>query len=179
MVIRMVRFNFYLLLLAVLAMATGCQNTEYKKKRQDAVLRIHMEVARDMPTFSQSTVVGRTSPITVNVERNPFLTEDNVTSAKIVEVTGGFALQIQFDRNGTTLLEQYTALNPRRRLAIYSQFGEKLEHARWLGAPMVYKRISTGSITFTPDANREETAAIELGLNNHARKTQPKAEKQP
>lgn len=179
MVIRGKRFNFYLLLSIVLTLAVGCQNTEYKQKRQDTVLHIYMEAGRESPTFSQPTVIGRTSPISVNVERRPFLTEDNVTEAEIVEVMGGFALQVRFDRTGTILLEQYTASNPRKRLVVFCQFGEKLEHTRWLAAPVVYKRIPNGILTFTPDASREETEAIELGLKNHARRTQPKSEKQP
>lgn len=179
MVIRGKRFNFYLLFSILLTLVVGCQNTEYKRKKQDTVLHIYMEAGRESADFSQPTVVGRTSPITVNIERRPFLTEDYVTEAKIVEVMGGFALQVQFDRTGTILLEQYTASNPRKRLVVFCQFGQKLEHTRWLAAPAVYKRIPNGILTFTPDASREETEAIELGLQNHARKTQPKSDKQP
>jgi preprotein translocase subunit SecD len=178
MIIRAARFNIYLLLLAALTVTAGCQTAESRRKKQIAVLRVHLEVFRDGTKFSEQVSIGRNSPMTVNVQRGPFLTEDEVASAKIVEAFGGgFGLQIQFDRRGTILLEQYTASNPRKRLAIFTQFGEKLDRARWLAAPMIYQRISDGVLTFTPDADRKETAQIELGLNNHARKTQPKASK--
>lgn len=176
MVIRAARFNTYLLLLALLAALVGCQTAAGKRKRQDAVVRVHLETFRDGTTFNELVSIGRTSPMVVNVYKSPFLTEDNVASAKIVDAVGGFGLQIQFDRHGTMLLEQYSASNPRKRLAIFSQFGEKLDRTRWLAAPMIYQRIPDGVLTFTPDADLEETAQIELGLNNHARKTQPKAE---
>ncbi len=179
MVIHAARFNIYLLLLAVLALAAGCQTTEAKRKKQIAVIRVHLEAFRDGTAFNEPVAIGRTSPMKFNVQRSPFLTEDNVASVKIVDAVGGFGLQIQFDRTGTILLEQYSASNPRKRLAIYCQFGEKLEHARWLAAPMIQKRISDGVLVFTPDADLAETGQIELGLNNHARATQPKAEKKP
>lgn len=179
MVIRLARFNTYLLLLTVLSLAPGCQTHEYQRKKQRAVLRVHLESLPDGTSLTQPVVVGRSSPIKLNVQTIPFLTEDNVTSAKIIETLGGYSLQILFDRQGTMLLEQYTASHPQKRLGIYSQFGEDLEHERWLGAPMVFRRIANGSITFTPDANLEEAEAIELGLNNHAKKTQPKTDEKP
>lgn len=179
MVTRVVRFNTYLLILTVVSLTLGCQTAEYKRKKQTAVLRLHMEVPRDGTTFNHPVAVGRTSTVVVNVQRTPFLTEDNVSSAKIVDTLGGFQLQIQFDRTGTTLLEQYTASYARKRIAIFSQFGEKLDRARWLAAPLIYKRIPDGVLTFTPDLNLEEAEEIELGLNNHARKTQPKSEEKP
>jgi hypothetical protein len=77
------------------------------------------------------------------------------------------------------LLEQYTASNPGKRVAIFSQFGKKLDQARWLAAPVIYRRISDGVLTFTPDTDLKEAEEIELGLNNHAKETQPKAEKEP
>jgi preprotein translocase subunit SecD len=174
MVIRAVRFNSYLLLLAILVLAVGCQTAESNRKKQLAVLRVHAEAVRDGTSFNELATIGRTSPMVVSVHRSPFLTEDNVSSAKIVEIVGGFALQIQFDRRGTWLLEQYTASNPQKRLAVFIQFGEKLERARWLAAPMIYQRIPNGVLMFTPDADREEADQIALGLNNHAAKTQPK-----
>jgi len=176
MVISAARFNTYLMLFAALVIAAGCQTVQSKRKKQTAAIRVHLEAFRDGTTFNELVTIGRSSPMEINVQKTPFLTEDNVASAKIVDAVGGFGLQIQFDRQGTMLLEQYSASNPRKRLAIFSQFGEKLEWARWLAAPMIYRRIPDGVLTFTPDADREETAQIELGLNNHAKATQPKSE---
>ena len=85
---------------------------------------------------------------------------------------GGFALRIQFDHAGTALFEQCTAANLGRRIAVFSQFGEKLKDIRWLAAPMITHRITDGVFIFTPDATREECEEIALGLNNVAKKVQ-------
>lgn len=179
MVTRVMRFNFYLLLMALLSLTFGCQTGELKRKRLKAVLRVHMETSGEATSFREPVVIGRTSPMRINVHRIPFLTEDNVTSAKIVDVVGGFALQIKFDRQGTGLLEQHTAANPRKRLAIFSQFGEKLDQTRWLAAPFIQGRIADGVLIFTPDTDLKEAEQIELGLNNYARSNQPKSEREP
>jgi preprotein translocase subunit SecD len=103
------------------------------------------------------------------------LTELNVSSAKVVEVMGGFALQIEFNHSGNMLLEQYTAANPGRHLAVFSLFGKKKEESRWLGAPIIAHRISNGILIFTPDASRDEAERIAAGLNNYAKKSLEKS----
>ena len=35
-------------------------------------------------------------------------------------------------------------------MAIFSEFGERLKHSRWLAAPIIRRRISDGILTFTP-----------------------------
>jgi preprotein translocase subunit SecD len=87
-------------------------------------------------------------------------------------VVGGFALRIQFDHAGTALLEQYSASNRGKKIAVFCQFGEKLKDVRWLAAPVISRRISDGIFVFTPDATREEAEEIAVGLNNVFKKTQ-------
>ena len=106
----------------------------------------------------------------VNVEKGPFLSESDLAAAKLVEVMGGFALQIQFDEHATLTLEQMTATNPSKRIAILSKFGPKFKESRWLAAPFISRRISNGMLTFTPDASREESEQIILGLKNMVQK---------
>ena len=72
--------------------------------------------------------------------------------------------------DGTVLLEECTAANRGRRIAIFSQFGEKIKDYRWLAAPVITRRISDGVLVFTPDATREEAEEIALGLNNVSKK---------
>ena len=72
---------------------------------------------------------------------------------------------------GTALLEQCTTRNRGRRIAIFSQFGEKMKDYRWLAAPVISRRITDGVLVFTPDATREEAEEIAAGLNNVAKKT--------
>jgi len=173
MLIRVLRYNTYLLLAALLVCAAGCQSPETKQKKQVAVLRVHLEVFADSTGLNEPASIGRSSPITMIINKEPFLTEAEVISAKVVEDGGGFTFQIQLDRRGTQLLEIYTASHPGKHLAIFCQFGEKLGKARWLAAPLISRRNSNGLLVFTPDADRQEAAEIELGLNNLARKTQP------
>jgi preprotein translocase subunit SecD len=113
------------------------------------------------------------------VQKSPVLDERYVKEAKVVDVRGGFALQFQLDRQGTWLLEQISAQNPGRHLAIFSQFAEPpkepLNKGRWLAAPSINYRISNGVLVFTPDATREEAEQIVIGLNNVAKKLQDKS----
>jgi preprotein translocase subunit SecD len=104
------------------------------------------------------------------VEKEPFLTEGHVSTASVVDVVGGFALSIQFNRQGAGVLEEFTVQNRSRRIAVFSQFGEKILDYRWLAAPVINHRIADGVFVFTPDATREEAEEIASGLNNVAKK---------
>jgi len=176
MMIRCDRFNIYLMLLLALAMVCGCKTAEGKRKKVLASLRLHQEINRDAGGRSQQTPVGRDHPITFTLDRVPFLTEAAVQQAKVVDVVGGFALQVQFDQEGGWLLEQYTASSRSRHIAIFSQFvepgEEKLNQGRWLAAPRIQTHITDGMLVFTPDTTREEAEQIALGLNNVAKKLQ-------
>jgi preprotein translocase subunit SecD len=83
---------------------------------------------------------------------------------------GGFEISLQFNREGTWLLEQYSSANRGRKIAVFCEFGVELKEHRWLAAPVVSKRISDGLLVFTPDASREEAEEIVRGLNNVAKK---------
>lgn len=177
MVIRLLRFNSYLLSAALVLTLAGCETTKSKAQKQTAMLRIHVEVPRDELGQSIPATISRTAPMTIHVNRSPFLQESQLTQASIVESHGGFSIALQFDQRGTWLLEQYTAMNPGRHLAIAAQFGEKLAETRWLAAPLINRRVSGGALIFSPDASREEAEAIARGLNNVAVKSgnQPKS----
>ena len=165
MMIRPGRFNIYLLLSCCLLLASGCQTSGSKNKKELSILRLHLEVNPDGTDRNEQVPIYREKPMLVNVEKKPFIDEGRVAKAAIVEDLRGFAIQIQFDRQGTWLLEQYSTANKGRQIAIFSQFGE----ARWLAAPVISQRITNGLFTFTPDATREEAERIVLGLNNVAR----------
>jgi preprotein translocase subunit SecD len=173
MMIRPQRFNTYLLvMLAAAAVAVcGCQSTSAKMpKNLLSTLRLHVEASLDGTKASESVPVYREKPVWVNVEKVPFLTEANVSSASVVDGVGGYVLRIQFDHDGTVLLEECTAANRGRKMAIFSQFGKDIKDYRWLAAPMINHRITDGILVFTPDATREEAEEIALGLNNVAKK---------
>jgi preprotein translocase subunit SecD len=180
MIIGRKRFNIYLLVLAIVALA-GCTTTpeekEEKEKKEFSTLKVHVEVIPDTTEFSSTVPIYRAKPVSVTIDKSAFLTESNVEEAKVVELPeGGFVIEIKFDRRGSWLLEQYTTTNPGKHFAIFAEFGLKPQQGRWLGAPIIPRRISTGIIRFTPDATREETDLIVLGLNNLAKELQEKSQ---
>jgi hypothetical protein len=158
-------FNGFLVLLAV-AMAAGCGTSEERKKKNElSNIRVHVE--SDTRTDQSSAIsVIRSSPTRLNIEREPLLDEHNVVGATLEEQPGGFAVRVKLDRQGTWILERTTVVNRGKHLAIHAHFGED----RWLAAPLITAKNSTGSLTFTPDATREEAERFVRGLNNVVRK---------
>jgi preprotein translocase subunit SecD len=171
MKIRWNHFKIYLLVTLAAAAVCGCQTSgESKPEKLLSTLRLHLEANRDGTKANQPVPIYREKPIMVNVERTPFLHEERVSDAKVVDVVGGFALRIQFDHQGTVLLEEYTIGNRGRKIAIFSQFSEQMKDYRWLAAPVISHRITDGVLVFTPDATREEAEEIAIGLNNVSKK---------
>ncbi|HYV27501.1 MAG TPA: hypothetical protein VFA77_08215 [Candidatus Eisenbacteria bacterium] len=152
-------FNIYLLAL-VCAFALACQTTDQKKKKELSSMSLHREVNPDSTGRSEPVPILREHPIYVNVEKDAFLHEAYFTSASVVEQPGGFAIQIQLNPRGSKLLEIISVSNQGKHFAILGDFGEK----RWLAAPLFSRRIIDGTITFTPDASREEAERIVRGL---------------
>jgi hypothetical protein len=172
MIIGRPRFNLYLLLALAAAMACGCRTHKNDKAKQLATLRVHLESGAEGLSRELTVPIYRASPVDIRVEQEPFLTEAHVAGARVVDVLGGFDLQIQLNRQGTWLLQEYSASNLGKHYAIFSQFGEKGKEARWLAAPQFARIMSDGVIQFTPDATREEADEIAVGLNNIARKNE-------
>ncbi|HWI56594.1 MAG TPA: hypothetical protein VNZ22_05170 [Bacillota bacterium] len=169
------RFNIYFMLAVALTLVCGCKTEASKRKKVLSTFRLHQEVNPDLNGRSQQVPIYRQNPITLTVSTAPFLTESNIKAAQVVDVLGGFVIHIQFDRQGTWLLEQYTAASRSKHIAVFSQFtekgAEKLNKGRWLAAPKVQTHITDGLFVFTPDATHEEAEQIVLGLNNVAAKT--------
>lgn len=161
------RFNIYLLLALALA-ACGCQTN--KEDKELSTIRVHLQTVPEIMDFSKTVPIFRAHPVMVTIDTSPFLTEANVAKAEVVDVLGGFELRIEFDRQGTWILENYSASNPGKHYAVFSQFGKTSAESRWLAAPIFSRRISNGVLTFTPDATRAEAERIAIGLNNVAKK---------
>ena len=161
------QFNLYLALATLLGLVLRLPDRPQNKV--DGALRVHIEVNPDPAGTSQTISVLRSDPVLVTIKSEPILTEANIVSAKVIEATGGFAIEIKFDENGTWMLEQYSAANPGRHFVIFGQWGEKLANGRWLAAPIITRRISNGTLVFTPDCSREEADQLVLGLNNAAK----------
>jgi hypothetical protein len=171
MIIRRIRFNTYLRLALVLAVAallsgagSGCSTTR-SEKRMEASLRFYLECNLDGTDRSQAISVGRTDPFALATESRSFLSEFNVDRASVIEAPGGFVLSVQFDREGTWILEQYSTAHKGKRVAIAAEFGE----LRWIAAPVMRERITNGLFVFTPDTTREEAEKIARGVNRVAK----------
>jgi|SRR4051812_2659549 hypothetical protein len=158
-------FNTYLLL-SLAFFSVGCESLG--KKKEASTIRLHAEVNADGSDKNGRVAIDRENPIYVNIDLDPFLSEQYLKSAAVLDAIGGFSIYLQFDQKGTWLLEQYSAANKGRRVVIGSQFGE----TRWLAAPVFNKRITDGTLAFTPDATRTEAERIVRGLNNVAKKLQ-------
>lgn len=173
MKIRWQAFNFYLACGLGLTLLGGCKTDKSEEKKILATLKVHQEIRSDPTGRSETVTVHRDPEIKMVIDKEAFLTGAAVKEAKVIDVMGGFALQFQFDRQGSWLLEEYTAAGRGRHIAIFTQFEKppekKLNAGRWLAAPLVSNIITNGQLTFTPDATREEAQHIAEGLNNVAR----------
>jgi preprotein translocase subunit SecD len=168
MKLKAVYFNIILL---SLVLAAGCQTTNDSKKERSSI-RLHIEVNQDGTTFSRAVPIYRAQPVLVNVESSPFADERDVERAEVIDLMGGFAIQLQFGRHGQWMLENVTRSNPNHRVAVFSDFRED---SRWLGAPLITRPIADGVFTFTPDATREEAGRLVRGLNNFAAEVKKKS----
>ena len=175
MIVRRNRFNFYLIVCLAVALGAGCKTSqESKHNKMLARIALHQETNPDAMGRTELVEVYRQQPMAFTVYKEPFLGEGNVKEAKVVDTLGGFALRLDFNKEGSLLLEQYTAASPGLHIAVFSQWDDtpdsKLNKGRWLAAPRIQNHISDGVFIFTPDATREEAENIALGLNNVARK---------
>jgi hypothetical protein len=162
-------FNGFLWVV-LLALLTGCGTPEERKRRGElSTMRIHVETD-SVADQSAAVSIIRSAPITINIERDPLLDENNVVAALLVDEAGSYSVEVQFDRQGSWLLERATVIGRGRHLAIFAQFGDN----RWLGAPLIKGKNSSGRLRFTPDATREEADRFVRGLNNTVRKIQHK-----
>lgn len=167
MKIRWSAFNLYLLAFAFLL---GCKSPQEKidsaearrQKKEMTALRVHLESGNSGPSRAQAVSILRASPMLIKVENDPILDERDLVSAAITDYMGGFAIQLQFDDHGSLVLDTTSTSHRGKRVAILCNFGEQ----RWLAAPVMSRRINDGSLTFTPDATREEAVRIVRGLNN-------------
>ena len=176
MMIHRNRFNTYLALAAALTLAGGCGTTKKKTPKPFATLRVNLETNADSSGRNKPVPIYRENPFMLTIETDPILTEANISEARVIETVGGFALRLRFERKGRWLLEQYTAANHGKHVAIFSEFtsptAAHVNIGRWLGAPLITGRIQDGVLLFTPDVSIEEAHQIAIGLNNIAKKNE-------
>ncbi len=168
------RINTYLAL-ALTLLLTACASTGKDKKqkvvldkkgKEKSFMRIHIQEDPDGTDRSAEVSVYRANPVKINVHKEPFLDQGNLARASVVDDIGGFAIKLEFTRQGTWLLENQTSAYKGRQIVIGALFGDTPDKLRWLAAPYITEPIGNGILRFTPDATREEAERIVLGLNN-------------
>lgn len=159
-------FNFFLVLLAVVSLTACASSEERKRKKEYSNIRVHVE-ADPLGDRSSAVSIFRSNPIRMNIEAEPIVDEHDVVSALLVDNPDGtFSIQVKFNRRGSWTLERISVTHRGRHLVVFSYFGQ----GRWLAAPEIRSKNSSGMLTFTPDASHEEAERIVRGLNNVARK---------
>jgi hypothetical protein len=122
------------------------------------------------------------------VEPRPFLTEVDVTQAKLVEAPDGtYAVQVMFTDEGSLELDMTSSSSKQLNLVIYTLYpqpggkesksgdvfaAEKTSPGQtrvssWTAAPIV-SNLSSGTLEFTPVVTHAEAERIVRGLNNMA-----------
>jgi hypothetical protein len=174
------RFNLYLLVpLTVCLLAPGCSMFhKHKDKDPIGIVRVHIENESRTAGPSKTITVLRSQPVEVNISTDPILTEADVLAARLLNAPGGYAVEIRFDETAGWKLEQYTAINPGKHLAIFGQWGDKPEDGRWLSAPLIVHLNTSAMLTFTPDASHAEAEKWVKGLNFVAKKNADVKDKQ-
>lgn len=153
--------------LVVASLLCGCKTTEEKKKaKEQTIIKIHLEIVPVGRPDEADVPVYRQRPMMAHIDTKEILNNVDITSASVVDIQGGFGIRLTFDTHGTRVLENITARNSGKRLVIYAAWPE----VRWLGAPLITRRIGNGELVFTPDATREECEHIVLGINNVTKK---------
>ncbi len=147
----------------------GCSYFKKKTPEKTGAIRIHTESPVSVPGKTQTITLLRSMPLAVTVDDEPILTEANLLAATLVDTPGGYAVQVRFDETGGWMLEQASARNPGKHLVIFGQWGETAGKGRWLAAPTITRRVTGATLSFTPDADREEMQEWVDGLNNLAR----------
>jgi preprotein translocase subunit SecD len=160
-------FNIYLLV-ATIFLVVGCATSEQSKQKKElSTIRLHLESNPASGARSGGVPVTR-QRIMTNVDSEPFLTEGDIVDAQLMEDGGGFNIAVFFDQHGALLLDMTTSSNKGKRIAVLTQYPvpKHPQFSRWVAAPLITKRISNGSFTFSPDVSREEAERIVRGLKN-------------
>jgi hypothetical protein len=168
------RFNVYLLPLLLLTalMSPGCALFHKKTPKEVGAVRVHIESPAAAGDETQTVSLLRADPVAVLILKDPVLTEADLLRAVLRESPGGFYVELLFDQTGALTLEQYTGAYGGKHFVVFGQWGEKLKDGRWLAAPIISGRTTTGTLAFTPDMSRAEAEQWVKGLNATAKKLQ-------
>jgi hypothetical protein len=120
-------FNIYFALACIVLAAGGCAvmraiTKETNPKAEQSTIRLYLEGQKaDQTTAGTVLVTSNKYPFTV--QRDPFLTEGDLSKASIVDdPDGSFYIQLRFKDHGALLLDMYTSDNKGKHIIVFSQF---------------------------------------------------------
>jgi hypothetical protein len=158
----------------VLAVWTGCTSPENRNKNRAHYTELWLYEGlpgTNIDTNKAMAVMVANVPLVVR--KSPFLTEEHLEEADIVDSPGGgFSMQLRFDDHGRYELDAFTGRHRGRNLVIFARYGVRKTEDKiplkeaWLGAPLINRQINDGVIIFTPSGNKEELYSILDGLRN-------------
>ncbi|MGA2176539.1 MAG: hypothetical protein ABSH38_16305 [Verrucomicrobiota bacterium] len=119
-------FNIYLALAGVF-LASGCagdKSAGIHGKKELSTIRLYLEENR-ADTTSTGTVLVTRQQFPMVIDREPFLTEADLSKAMLIDdpgPDGSYAIQLLFNEHGTLLLDMTTTANKGRHIVVFSQF---------------------------------------------------------
>jgi preprotein translocase subunit SecD len=161
----MVCFNLVLAL--AMASVSACSTASSDRQKPIETFRVHLESRHDIPERSMPAEIGEANPMRFTVEKLPILSEIHVEEAALLEQSDGFTVQVRFNGMGARILEGYSSAAIGRHFLIMTEIDEEV---RWIAAPLIRHRNSEGTLTFTPQATREEMQRLVAGLNGAVEK---------
>jgi hypothetical protein len=118
------KFNIYLAL-ASLFLAAGCASKRATfAKEEQSTMRLYLEGNRKDVSGTGTVLVTR-ERYPVTIERAPFLTEADLTQAKMVDEpgpNGGYSIELVFNDHGTLMLDMLTTAHRGAHIVVFSQF---------------------------------------------------------
>ncbi|MGO8700903.1 MAG: hypothetical protein ACLQVY_24690 [Limisphaerales bacterium] len=130
-------FNIYFIVAGVFFCA-GCVSSNKSKldpKKEASTIRLYLEGSR-ADTSSTGTVLVTRQRFPYTVQREPFLTEADLSKVALVDDPGSehsYSIELLFDDHASLLLDMTTTANKGRHIIIFSQFpkpGTKQAKAR-------------------------------------------------
>lgn len=159
-------FNHYFLLsllFSLILSLAACKTAEERERAKERTrIQLFMETGPTGAAKNNQVPIYRDNPMMVSIDRAPFLDTGDIQEASVIDFRGIPEIRLQFTRHGSWVLEQMTTLHKGSRIVVFAQFPE----GRWLAAPRIDERITSGTLSFTPDASPEEMKRIVNGLNN-------------
>jgi|SRR5579862_7725122 len=135
----------------------------FPKPPEGTTVRLYEQADSALPAEQTQTVEIPHAELKLTVSPFPTLTEQDVQSAELYDTSGGKAIFLRFDPNGTILLDEMTTRTRGRYIAV-------LINKRPVSAWLVDQRIINGQFLIEGDFTDEEAKKIVDELNKLSKK---------